>query len=342
MKKQAPLPTIMDVARMAGVSTATVSRVINNLQNVSADTVHRVEDAVAALHYAPSAAAQDLAKQATHSIGLLVPEISGMFFQPMLSGIETGASNSGYDLIVQTTQNPLIKDKQRRKLAEHNTDGLLVFAGSLDAEELARLSRKNFPVVLLFQTPPKGIKLPSVAIENISGTRQLIDHLIEVHQRRHIVFLRGPERHEDSGLREKGYNDSLRAHNIPIDPALIGQGSFNHRMAHHSMTQIIQSGTAFDAVFAGDDDAAMGVLLALREAGLRVPEDVSVVGFDDQSFSSTLVPPLTTVHAPIQEVGLQAVQMLLKAMNGEEVNSHLVFPTELIVRQSCGCPFSYT
>lgn len=342
MKKQSPLPTIMDVARTAGVSTATVSRVINNLQNVSTDTVRRVEDAVAALHYAPNAAAQDLAKQATHSIGLLVPEISGMFFQPMLSGIETGASYSGYDLIIQTTQNPLTKDKQRRKLAEHNTDGLLVFAGSLDTEELMRLSRKNFPVVLLFQTPPKGIKLPSVAIENINGTRQLINHLIEVHHRRRIVFLRGPERHEDSGLREKGYNESLRAHNLPINPALIGQGSFNHRISHHSMTQIIQSGNTFDAVFAGDDDAAMGVLLALREAGLRVPEDVSVIGFDDQSFSSTLVPPLTTVHAPIQEVGLQAVQMLLKAMKGEEVNSHLVLPTELIVRQSCGCPFSYT
>lgn len=342
MNKLSPLPTIMDVARIAGVSTATVSRVINNMQNVSADTVLRVENAIAALHYAPNAAAQDLAKQATHSIGLLVPEISGIFFQPMLSGIETGASNSGYDLIVQTTQNPLIKDKQRRKLAEHNTDGLLVFAGSLDAEELARLSRKNFPVVLLFQTPPKGINLPSVAIENIVGTRQLIDHLIEVHHRRRIVFLRGPERHEDSTWREQGYSESLRAHNIQIDTDLISQGSFNHRKAHHSMNQIIQSGIPFDAVFSGDDDAAMGVLLALREAGLRVPEDVSVVGFDDQSFSSTLVPPLTTVHAPIQEVGLQAVQMLLRAMNGEGEESHLVLPTALIIRQSCGCPFSYS
>ncbi|MBA4383759.1 MAG: LacI family transcriptional regulator [Anaerolinea sp.] len=342
MKKLSPLPTIMDVARKAGVSIATVSRVINNLQNVSENTVRRVEDAIAALHYTPNAAAQDLAKQATHSIGLLVPEISGMFFQPMLSGIETGASNSGYDLIVQTTQNPLIKDKQRRKLAEHNTDGLLVFAGSLDAEELGRLSRKNFPVVLLFQTPPKGIKLPSVAIENIAGTRQLIDHLIEVHHRRRIVFLCGPERHEDSTLREKGYAASLRAHNIPIDPTLISQGLFNHRMAHHSMIQMLQNGTTFDAVFAGDDDAAMGVLLALREAGLRVPEDVSVVGFDDQSFSSTLVPPLTTVHAPIQEVGLQAVNMLLREMNGGVEESHLVLPTELILRQSCGCPFSYS
>lgn len=341
MTKTSPLPTIMDVARMAGVSTATVSRVINNIQNVSEASVRKVEDAISALHYAPSAAAQDLAKHATHSIGLLVPEISGMFFQPMLSGIETGASNAGYDLTIQTTHNPLIQDKQRRKLAEHNTDGLLVFAGSLDSEELARLSRKNFPVVLLFQTPPKGIELPCVAIENVTGTRKLIDHLIEMHNRRRIVFLRGPERHEDSTLREKGYMESLQAHGIPFDPALISQGFFNHRMAHHSMQQLIQNDVSFDAVFAGDDDAALGVLLALREAGLRVPEEVSVVGFDNQSYSSTLLPPLTTVHAPIQEVGLQAVQLLLKAMSGEEVNARLVLPTELILRQSCGCPFLF-
>jgi DNA-binding LacI/PurR family transcriptional regulator len=260
----------------------------------------------------------------------------------MLSGIETGASNAGYDLIVQTTQNPLIKDKQRRKLAEHNTDGLLVFAGSLDSEELARLSHKKFPVVLLFQTPHKGINLPSVVIENITGTRQIIDHLIEHHHRRRIVYLRGPERHEDSLLREKGYKESLRLHNIPLDSTLIIQGSFNHRMAHYSMTEFIKSETPFDAVFAGDDDAAMGVLLALREAGLSVPEEISVVGFDDQSFSSTLLPPLTTVHAPIQEVGLQAVKMLLRAISGEELVSNLVLPTKLVLRQSCGCPFSYT
>lgn len=342
MKKSTPLPTIMDVARTAGVSTATVSRVMNNLHNVSEKTVKQVEEAIEALHYTPNAAAQDLAKQTTQTIGLLVPEISGMFIQPMLSGIETGASNAGYDLIVQTTQNPHIKDKQRRMLAEHNTDGLLVFAGSLDAEELARLSRKNFPVVLLFQSPPQGIKLPSVAIENITGTRQLIDHLIDVHHRRRIVFLRGPERHEDSRLREKGYSESLLAHNIPLDLNLISLGSFNHRMARYSMQQIIQCGTTFDAVFAGDDDAAMGVLLALREAGLRVPEDIAVVGFDDQSFSTTLVPPLTTVRAPIQEVGEQAVQLLLKMMSGEEINPHLVLPTQLVLRQSCGCPFLYS
>jgi LacI family transcriptional regulator len=301
MKKNNPFPTIMDVAQAAGVSIATVSRVINGIAKVNESTILKVQTAIEELHYTPNSAAQILANQTTNTIGLLVPEISGAFFQPMLSGIETGASSAGFDLLIQTTSNPLTKDKQRRKLAEHNTDGLLVFANSLDAEELRRLSKINFPVVLLYRSSPEGINLPSVTIENQSGARQLVDHLIEIHHCQRILFLRGPDGHEDSAWREKGYRESLQAHAIPFDPLLINQGSFNHQMAHYSTHTLLQDGVQFDAVFAGDDDAALGVLLALRESGVRVHEDVAVVGFDDQSFSSTLLPP------------------------------------ELVIRQSCGC-----
>jgi LacI family transcriptional regulator len=340
MNKNNRPPTIMDVAQAAGVSIATVSRVINGIDKVNESTIQKVQKAVSQLHYSPSATAQGLAKQATFTIGLLLPEISGTFFQAMLSGIETCTSRAGYDLFIQTTQNPLTKDTQRRKLAEHNTDGLLVFAGSLEPEELKRLSDNHFPVVLLFQSPPAGINLPSLTIENISGTRQMIDHLIEVHHRQSILLLRGPKNHEDAHLREQGYRESLQTHAIPFDQALVSEGSFNHQVAHYSMSRVISNGLKFDAVFAGDDDAALGVLLALREAGLRVPEEVSVVGFDDQSFSATIMPPLTTVRAPIQEIGLQAAELLIQVIKGEESNpSGKVFPTELVIRQSCGCPF---
>lgn len=337
MKKNTPFPTIMDVAQAAGVSIATVSRVINGIDKVNEATVTKVRTAIEELHYTPNAAAQILANQTTNTIGLLVPEISGAFFQPMLSGIETGASSAGYDLLIQTTSNPQTKDKQRRKLAEHNTDGLLVFANSLDSEELRRLNKINFPVVLLYRASPEGIHLPTITIENQSGARQLVDHLIEFHHRQRILFLRGPDGHEDSFWREKGYRESLQAHSIPFNPLLINQGSFNHQMAHYNIHTLLQDGIQFDAVFAGDDDAALGVLLALREAGLRVPEEVAVVGFDDQSFSSTLIPPLTTVRSPTHEVGLQAVDQLIRVIRHEEPKPQLIFPTELVIRQSCGC-----
>ena len=337
MKKNTHLPTIMDVAQAAGVSIATVSRVINGIDKVNESTIQKVQTAIEELHYTPSSAAQVLANQKTNTLGLLLPEISGAFFQPMLSGIETAASSAGYDLFIQTTRNPLTKDTHRRKLAEHNTDGLLVFADSLDTDELKRLSRINFPVVLLYRSSPHGLNLPTVTIENQSGTRQIIDHLIEVHQRKRILFLRGPQGHEDSTWREKGYRESLQTHSMPVDPSLISEGSFNHEMAQYTLLSLIQDGLHFDAVFTGDDDAALGVLLALREAGLRVPEDVAVVGFDDQSFSSTLLPSLTTVHVPIHDVGLQAVDLLIHIIRGEEIEPKLVFPTELVIRESCGC-----
>jgi DNA-binding LacI/PurR family transcriptional regulator len=194
----------------------------------------------------------------------------------------------------------------------------------------------------LYQSSPDGIHLPSVRVENLSGTRRLMDHLIEAHHRRRILLLRGPKSHEDSFWREQGYRDSLEAHNMPFDSSLVTDGSFNHEVSHYFTGQAIQEGVEFDAVFAGDDDAALGVLLALQEANLRVPEDVAVVGFDDQSFSSTLLPPLTTVHSPVQEIGQRAVEMLIQLINGEELPSpELILPTELIVRQSCGCKATF-
>jgi DNA-binding LacI/PurR family transcriptional regulator len=182
-------PTITDVARRAGVSTATVSRVLNATARVEAETALRVHTAIKTLNYVPHAAARTLASRRTHTLGLLLPEISGAFFQPLLRGVETAASEAGYDLLVHTTRSPSAVNTPRRTLAEHNTDGLLIFTDSVDARELTRLSDIGFPVVLLHQSPPDGIQIPFVTIENQSGTRKIIDHLIDVHHRHRIVFL---------------------------------------------------------------------------------------------------------------------------------------------------------
>lgn len=330
-------PTIADVARHAGVSTATVSRVLNATGPVDEETAERVRTSVDALDYVPHAAARTLASSRTNTIGLLLPEIGGAFFQPLLRGVETAASEAGYDLLVHTTRNPGAANAPHRPLAEHNTDGLVVFPDSVDTRELTRLSRNGFPVVLIHQTPPKGIQLPVVTIENQSGTRQIVDHLIEVHKRRRIVFLQGPEGHEDSEWREKGYREALKAHNIPFDPALVARGGFNRDEARQALEQLLLEGVEFDAVFAGDDDASVGILLGLRQAGIQVPEAVAVAGFDDQIFSATLVPPLTTVSAPTEQVGGEAVRQLVRIIRGESVEPRLVLSTEPVLRESCGC-----
>jgi LacI family transcriptional regulator len=329
--------TIADVARLAGVSIATVSRVLNGTAPVDKETAARVRSAVEALNYFPHSAARTLASHRTDTIGLLLPEIIGPFFQPLLRGVEAGVSEAGYDLLIHATQSRP-GNATRRPLGEHNTDGLLVFTESLDERELARLHGIGFPVVLLHQAPPISLNFPIVTIENQSGAQMIVEHLIKTHNCRKIVFMQGPVGHEDSTWREKGYCMALKAFGIQADPRLIARGNFDRNDARASMERLIAQGVEFDAVFTGDDESAIGVLNALRQAGKKVPEEIAVVGFDDSIFANTLLPPLTTVRAPTEEVGSKAVRQLVRVIQGEAVEPRLVLSTELKLRQSCGCP----
>ena len=330
-------PTIEDVAQAAGVSIATVSRVLNASTLVNPVTARRVQEAIRALNYIPSSAARMLASRKTQTIGLLLPEISGTFFQPMLKGIEAGVREAGYDLLIFATQNHGYEKHHSRMLGEQNTDGLIVFTGSLDDEELTRLNKLSFPIVLLHQSPPDGINLPVITFENKSGAQSLVEHLIEVHSCRRIAFLQGPDGHEDSEWRERGYREALAKHNIPFDASLVASGGFDEDEARSAVENWLFEGIELDTIFCGDDDAAIGVLKALQRAGKRVPQDIAVVGFDDVPAARFLTPPLTTVRAPIEQIGQQAVSELVALMRGERVEEVVLLPVELVIRQSCGC-----
>ena len=333
MQKSRP-PTIADVARHADVSIATVSRVLNGTTPVQPEKADRVRLAMEELQFVPRHAARVLASKRTNTIGLLLPEISGAFFSPMLKGIEAAAHETGYDLLVHSTQHLATS---RRKLGEHNTDGLLIFTNSLIPSELHRLHNIHFPIVLLHQTPPDSLNIPVIAIENKDGAAMLVNHLIEMHNRRRIVYLRGPEGHEDSVWREGGYREALGAHDIAFDPRLIASGGFDDEEAFVAIQELLLDGLDFDAVFAGDDDAANGALRALKMAGRIIPQDVAVVGFDDVPFARYLSPALTTVRAPIESIGREAVRQLTRLMNGEQAKALTLMQTELVIRESCGC-----
>jgi DNA-binding LacI/PurR family transcriptional regulator len=327
-------PTIADVARHADVSIATVSRVLNGSTPVQPEKADRVRLAMEELQFVPRQAARVLASKRTNTIGLLLPEISGAFFSPMLKGIEAAAHEAGYDLLVHSTQQV---ETARRRLGEHNSDGLLVFTHSLAPRELHRLHSLHFPVVLLHQTPPDGLDIPVIAIENKDGAAMLVDHLIERHGRRRIVYLRGPDGHEDSVWRERGYCEALEAHDIEFDPGLIASGGFDDEEAFAAIQGLLSEGLDFDAVFAGDDDAAIGAMRALKLAGRLIPQDVAVVGFDDVPFARYLSPALTTVRAPIEQVGREAVRQLVRGINGGQAEALTLLRTELVIRESCGC-----
>ncbi len=334
---KSPSSTIGDVARQAGVSIATVSRVLNETAPVSKETAGRVRDAITELHYVPRSAARILASRQTSTLGLILPEIGGWFFPSMLRGIEAAAREQGYDLLIHTVEATHPLSASRRALGMHNTDGLIVFTSSVEQSELVHLKQNGFPIVLLHQTPPEGLDIPVVTIENKSGAQKLVDHLIEVHNCRRIVFLKGPEMHEDSEWRERGYRKSLELHNIPFDESLVASGEFDESTAASAIGQMMMDGVDFDAVFCGDDDASIGVITTLQRAGRLIPEDVAVVGFDDVPIARFLTPPLTTVRAPTEQVGREAVHQLVRLIRGDRAEPLILLPTELIIRRSCGC-----
>ena len=327
-------PTIADVARHAAVSIATVSRVLNGTTPVQEAKADRVRLAMDELQFVPRHAARVLASRKTNTIGLVMSEISGAFFPPMLKGIEAGAHEAGYDLLIHSTRK---EGPSPRPLGEHNTDGLLIFTDSLDHRELRRLHNMSFPIVLLHQTPPDLLNIPVIAVENKDGAAMLVNHLIEVHGRRRIVFLRGPEGHEDSVWRERGYREALESHHIQFDPDLISSGEFDEDEAFAAVAEMLAQGSEFDAIFAGDDDSAIGAMRALQAGGRSIPAEVAVVGFDDVPFARYLSPALTTVRAPIEQIGHEAVRQLVHLMNGEQAQGLTLMRTELVIRESCGC-----
>ena len=329
--------TIRDVARQAGVSVATISRYVNQNTPVSAELAGRIQRVLLDLNYQPHQVARHLATRRTRTIGMVLNNIYTEFFSPMLSGIEAVVSETQYNLLVTTYKAPARKSFQL-PIGGHNTDGMLVFADCLDEEHLKQLHRSHVPLVLIYRTSPPNLKIPSVTVENRAATRQLIDHLIEAHNRRSILFLRGPHNQEDSYSRELGYLDSLNTHGIVADQSLFADGSFISTVAYQNIKQLLSGEhTPFDAVFAGNDDAAIGTLTALKEAGLSVPEDVAVVGFDDSRLSSFINPPLTTVRTPTEEVGRAAARLLFNLIQGLPAESVVLPSTGTILRRSCGC-----
>ncbi len=339
MSRRSSSVTIRDVARKAGVSVATVSRYINRNTPVSREVAERLNQVMTELKYVPHAAARHLASRKTHVVGLLLTNMHNDFFAPLLNGIEQVVRSKGYNLLV-ATYHADSRNSTPPPIGPYNTDGMLVFADSLSDDDLANLHGRGFPMVLVHRSPPASLPIPSVTVENKSATYKLIDHLIGTHNKKQILLMRGPDHQEDSHWREIGYRSALDAHNIPFDEELILDGNFEREVAYESLNRFLLNGrrVAFDAVFAGDDDAAIGVLNALKDNGYRVPEDVAVVGFDDLHLSAFLSPPLTTVRAPTETVGRIAAEKLFGLLDKDGFSGIVLLPTEIIIRRSCGCP----
>jgi DNA-binding LacI/PurR family transcriptional regulator len=327
--------TIHDVAAEAAVSAATVSRVLNGTANVMPETVARVRAAVTKLNFVPNSVARNLSLRRTNTLGLLFPEISGPFFSESLRGIEAVASAGGYNLLIYSmsahTNTSAIATVP---VGAHNADGLLIMGDAVTDDFVRKLYASQVPLVLVYRSLP-DLPLPSVTVENKDGARRLVEHLIGLGHRR-IAFITGPQENEDTHWRARGYYEALAAHGLQADPALVVAGGFSEASGAEATRELLARGVVFSALFASDDEMAIGAMATLAAAGRRVPQDVAVVGFDDIVTARYVQPALTTVRAPTEQVGREAVRLLIAAIRGEPPPATVLLPVELVIRQSCG------
>ncbi len=330
------MATIKDVAREAGVSVATVSRVFNDSGQVSEDTRRHVREVAGRLNYWPNGVARSLITNRTHSLGVLLPDMHGEFFSEVIRGIDLTARNQNLHLLVSSSHSEIDALIAALLSLRGRIDGLIVMAPDVDAPPAIRACIGELPVVML----NPGLDLEdcdSVSIANYDGAYQMVKHLLGLGHRR-IAIVKGPERNIDARQRLYGYRRALADGGGEMLPALEVRGDFREASGSDAVAEILRLSPRPTAVFAANDYMAVGLISALREAGLRVPDDMAVAGFDDIPIARFVVPSLTTVRVDAFALGQRAVEMLLPRTQSKKPAdpAHDVLPTTLVLRASTG------
>lgn len=319
------------VAQRAGVSPSTVSRILNGTAAVSDAKRAAVDEAIAALGFVPNPVARGLAGGRTLSIGVITQAIDSPFYGAALRGIEIELGAAGYSPLFMSGH--WQADEEARcieLLRSRRVDGLIVLTGRL-ADSALRMAARTVPVVVTGRTL-KAPNLLSLDLDNREGARQATQHLLDLgHQR--IAFIGGDPQHPDAIQRQEGYRTALTDAGLAVDPALMLGGNFSEHSGLLAVERLLDRRTPFSAIFTANDQMAFGAALGLHRRGLRVPQDVSLVGFDDLAGSTYMVPPLTTVHNPIQEMGQLAARAMLGMLAGERPAVVVPAP-RLVVRDS--------
>jgi LacI family transcriptional regulator len=334
----ARLATIKDVARDAGVSVATVSRVFNDSGPVSAETRQRILDVAARLRYAPHGVARSLITSKTSTIGVLLPDLYGEFFSEVIRGMDQAAQRRGYHLLVSSSHDAKDEIEAALRAMRGRVDGLIAMSPHLDAPALVANVPLALPVVLL-NCAVKGNGYDALTIQNLRGAYQMTRHLLDLGHRP-IAMIRGAEGNYDAAERLTGYRKALREAGLEPRAEWELPGDFTEASGFRAVAALLALGERPTAVFAANDAMAIGALSALREAGVRVPEEIAVVGFDDIPLARYMNPPLSSVHVPMAGLGARAVETLLHAMDAknEHTRRHQRMETTLVVRRSCGAP----
>jgi LacI family transcriptional regulator len=326
--------TIKDVARVAGVSVATVSRALNGHANVTPLTRDRVMGVVAQLRFVPSSAAQSMITRRTHTVGALLPELHGEYFSELIRGIDLAARARGLHLLVSSSHGDATEAAAALRAMNGRVDGLLVMSPHASADFLWGNLPDDLPAVLM-NTHVNGGRHSSFAVDNHGGAVAMVRHLV-ANGHREIAFIAGPERNFEAHERLLGFREAF-AECLPGRAELVLQGDFTQASGYRAGCQVVALAQRPSAVFAANDMMAIGCLEAFNEAGLRVPHDLALAGFDDIPISRCMSPPLTTVRARITELGGLALDRLASAIEEADPAApplHQTLRADLVVRGS--------
>jgi len=326
--------TIADVAARAGVSKTTVSRVLNGKGELDASTVERVRLVIDELGYVPSARAVSLARGRTGVIGMLVPSLTWPWIGEVIQGAVDVVESGEFGVMLFTCNQG--DESMRRFASQVNAkafDGLLVIEPEGTLDYITELHTGGLPVVLIDDRESRP-QFASVATTNRAGGRQAAHHLLEI-GRRHPLVVTGKLGFGCVTERLEGFAEAFEQAGHPLPAAAVLEGDFSIASGHAAVARAVADGVEFDSVFAHNDLSAAGALQALREAGIAVPGDVAVVGFDDVEFTALTEPPLTTVRQPLRELGATAARLLTAHLGGEPLPAEpVVIPTDFVVRGS--------
>ena len=328
---------ISDIARLAGVSKGTVSRVINNSkEGVSEETRRRIQQIIKETGYIPNQVAGSLTYSCTKTIGLIIPDIQNMFFPQLVRGIEDCANENGYNLFLCNSDSDIKKEERYlRAFIEKRVDGILLnTCGNIQDEPLLKsIIRSNTPIVLLDRRSADFPANPGIYVNNMEAAYDGVSYLIYTGCRK-ILFLGGPRGVFTSTERYKGYIKALKDAKLDFNLDYVLFGPYSSAFGYSGAKQLLEKNPDVDGIFASSDAIAFGVIRALHEMEIKVPGQISVVGFDGISFSSDISPSLTTVAQPIYEIGYHAVKKLIACINHEENVEDEYMQTSLIVRES--------
>ncbi len=324
---------IHDVAKRANVSIATVSRVLNpGGHKVNPETAEKVREAVKELDYRPNALARALQMKKTMTIGVIIPDISNHYYAEIVRGIQSAADGAGYNIILQNTdrdQDQIVKSIYL--LREKIVDGIIFSGGTINGyEPLSALKELRDRVVVIGR---HDVDFPAIMVDNIAGATLAIEHLIDAGHSR-IGLIGWSESSTTAKDRLSGYKNALAQNSCHFDESLVCQGSLTPKSGYIQAKILLSQDKKPTAIFAGNDQMAFGVIYAAVEMGLRVPEDLAVIGFDNIPLSSFFVPPLSTIEVPMSTLGSDSMETLIGLIAGEQVPRIKLHETKLIVRKS--------